>query len=137
MHTITSIHKGEMLFETAIGRHVIINDVPPSPDWGGQDRAPTPPDYFAAALCSCIAAFIVRYSVQSGINTDEMRVDMQFEKAVNPAHLKDIKLNIYLPNADVGSRIDAIKRVCEHCTVSETIARMGQLEINVFDSVNK
>lgn len=137
MHTITSIHQGEMLFATVVGKHTILNDVPPSPDWGGQDRAPTPPDYFAASLCSCIAAFVVRYGAQSGINTDGMRVDMHFEKATNPAHLSNIKLDIHLPNADVGARIEAIKRVCEHCTVSETITRMGQLEINVFDSTHQ
>jgi len=136
MLTITSIHKGEMLFETTVGRHTIINDVPLSPDWGGQDRAPTPPEYFAASLCSCIVAFVVRYGVQSGINTEGVRADLHFEKGENPAHLKNLKIDIHLPNADVGSRIEAIKRVCDHCTVSETISRMGKLEVNVFDSKN-
>jgi uncharacterized OsmC-like protein len=137
MTIITSIHKGEMLFETTIGRHTVINDVTPNPEWGGKDRAPTPPDYLAASLSSCVAAYAVKYCSQSGINVEGLRVDIQFEKATNPTHLKDIKLNVYLPNADVGSRLQAIKRACEHCTVSETIARMGQLEVNIFDSKNQ
>jgi len=133
MPTITSSHKGNMLFETRIGNHVIINDVPQSPDWGGQDRAPTPPEYFIASLSSCIAAFVVQYGAQSGLNTEGIRVDLHFEKGADPAHLRDLSLEIHLPNAAVGARAEAIKRVCRYCTVHETIRRMGDLEITIRD----
>jgi hypothetical protein len=36
MASVTSKHLGDMVFETQVGEHKILNDVPPTPDWGGK-----------------------------------------------------------------------------------------------------
>ncbi len=132
MPTVISKHVDDMVFETRIGSHVILNDVPPTPDWGGKDRHPTPPDYFIASLASCIAAFVEQYCNKVGIDTTGMTTEVHYEKATKPAHLRDIKVNISLPNSDLAGRAEAIKRVCQHCTVHETIGQMtDHLEITV------
>jgi uncharacterized OsmC-like protein len=133
MAKITSYHKGDMLFESKAGNHTILNDVPPTPAWGGKDRAPTPPEYFIASLSSCIAAFVVQYAEKAGINTQDMSVEMSFDKEETPAHLKNLSVVVNLPHADVKEREQAIKRVCQHCTVHETIYRLGQIDISVVD----
>jgi uncharacterized OsmC-like protein len=100
-----------MVFETNVGEHKILNDVPPTPDWGGKGRHPTPPDYFVASLSSCIAAFVVQYCNQVGLDWSDMSVEISYEKATDPAHLRDLAVNINLPNAEIGARAEASKRV--------------------------
>ena len=87
MATITTTHKGEMLFESKIGRHAITMDVPP--DMGGADRAPTPPQFFVASLGACVAAFLASYCQQSGIDATDLSVD-----AVSYTHLDVYKRQI-------------------------------------------
>jgi uncharacterized OsmC-like protein len=138
MATITSYHKGDMLFETTIGKHIVVSDVPGTPAWGGKDRAPTPPEYFIASLSSCIAAFVVQYCEQSHLDSHNMSVDVLFDKQDKPAYLKNIKVKINLPNAEVQNREEAIRRVCEHCTVHETLTHLEGIDIEVRDkTVNR
>jgi len=56
-----------------------------------------------------------------------MFVEIHYEKATNPAHLKELMVDVHLPKADVGARAAAIKRVSGHCTVHETICKMQGL----------
>jgi putative redox protein len=137
MPSVTSHHLGDMIFETKIGKYKIINDVPPTPEWGGKDRHPTPPDYFIASLSSCIAAFVIQYCTQARLDASGMSVEITYEKATQPSHMKDIAVTINLPEVELGKRLEAIKRVSRHCTVHETISKMGAVAINVRDKSAK
>lgn len=137
MPTVKSHHVGDMVFATQVGNHQMFNDVPPTPDWGGKDRHPTPPDYLVASLSSCIAAFVLQYCNRIGIDSTDMSVELTYEKETQPAHYKNLIVNIYLPNAKLTERTEAIKRVAHHCTVHETIARMEkEITVNIFDQAN-
>jgi uncharacterized OsmC-like protein len=133
MPSVISQHLGDMVFETQVGKHKIINDVPATPEWGGKDRYPTPPDYFISSLSSCIGAFVVQYCDQVGLDASGMQVEVSYEKATQPSHMKDIAVNVDLPEVDLGQRADAIKRVIHHCTVHQTISKMDNLAINIAD----
>jgi putative redox protein len=133
MPSVKSHHVDDMVFVTEVGDHKLLNDVPPTPDWGGKGRHPTPPDYFVASLSSCIAAFVQRYCVQSRIDATGMYVEIHYEKGTDPAHLKELAVDVHLPNAEVSARAEAIKRVSDLCTVHETIHRMQGLPISIHD----
>jgi putative redox protein len=133
MPSVKSHHVGDMVFETQLGDHKVLTDVPPTPEWGGEGRHPTSPDYFVASLSSCIAAFVQRYCVQSRIDATDMYVELHYETSTNPAYLKELTVDVYLPNADVDARAEAIKRVSDLCTVHETIYQMHGLPISVHD----
>ncbi len=133
MGKVTSYHKGDMLFETKVGNHIVASDVPGTPAWGGKDRAPTPPDFFIVSLGSCIAAFVVQYCQNVGIDSQDMSVDVDYDKSDKPVYLKNIRVTVYLPHADVKDRIEAIRRVSEHCTVHETISQIDHIDIEVLD----
>ncbi|WP_295883423.1 OsmC family protein [uncultured Thiohalocapsa sp.] len=137
MPSMRSHHAGDMVFETEAGDFKIMNDVPPTPEWGGKGRHPTPPDYFVASLSSCIAAFVQQYCNQHDIDSSGMYVEVHYEKATDPAHLKELMVDVHLPNADVGKRAEAIKRVSGHCTVHETICKMETLPVNVHDKTGE
>ena len=131
MPTITTKHKGDMLFETSVGDHTIITDVMPTPEWGGQNRAPTPPEYFVSSLGTCVAAFVARYCKQSGIDASDMGVEVSFDKAAQPVRLENFRILVRLPHADCGERKTAMKRVAENCVLHETLAALGASRIGV------
>ncbi len=131
MATLTTAYVGDMLFETAIGKHKIQFDVPSG--MGGDNRAPTPPEVFIASLGSCVAAFVVQFCIKHEINTDGMSVDVSYEKASNPTRLTDIKVKVNLPNGTCKQRAKALQRVAEHCPVHETIESIEHVEIVVAD----
>ena len=136
MSKIVSTHKGDMLFETKSGNHTILNDVPATAEWGGSDRAPTPPEYLIMSLSSCIAAFLVKYCKQASINTEAMSVEVDFEKTEKPVYLKDIKVHISLPNAVMGKHEKALNRVCEHCVVHETLTHIDRIDLSISDATS-
>lgn len=130
MATITTHYKGEMLFETVIGKHTVTIDVPA--DMGGSDRGPQPPQLFIASLGSCIGAFVAQYAARAGMDASDMTVDIHFDKAADPTRLVNLKASVKLPHADCGQRVNAIQKVAEHCPVHATIQTMQGLEIEVL-----
>lgn len=129
MATINTIHKGDMLFETQLGRHSVLIDVPPT--MGGTDRGPTPPEFFVASLGSCVAALVANYCKNAGLDATGLSVDVDFDKVEDPARLTNVKVLIHLPHADVNGREKAILRVAERCPVHETICSMDTVKISL------
>jgi len=126
MGKITTTYKGDMLFEGTIGAHKVLSDVPGP--WGGQDRAPTPPELFIASLGSCVAAFVAHYCEQAGLDSEGLTVDVTFDKVPDPTRLENIAVVVNLPNADISKRRNALLRVCEHCVVHETVCRISDTD---------
>lgn len=131
MAMITTVYKDGMIFESKIGKHTVMVDVPP--DMGGSDRAPTPPQYFVVSLGSCVAAFIATYCQQAGIDARDLSVDVSFDKAENPTRLTNLKVTIQLPYADCQARKQALLRVAQHCPVHETIDALEGVAIEILD----
>jgi putative redox protein len=127
MAKITTVYKGDMLFESKIGNHSLVIDVPDS--MGGTDRGPTPPQIFIASLGSCIAAFVAHYCNNVGLDTTGMSVDVSFEKVEDPTRLVNVVVDVNLPNADTKGREKAILRVAGHCPVHETICTLEEVDI--------
>jgi len=132
MGNITTYYKGDMLFESRMGRHSLLIDVPPV--MGGHDRGPTPPEVFIASLGSCVGAFVVNYCNQAGVDTREMTVDVSFDKAEDPARLTNVKVTVKLPHGACGRRKEALRRVAEHCPVHETINTIESVDFVLLGS---
>jgi uncharacterized OsmC-like protein len=133
MGKITTYYKDDMLFETKMGQHSLLIDVPVG--MGGKDRGPTPPELFVASLGSCVAAFVAQYCGRSGIDLRDMTVDVTFDKAEDPTRLVNLKVQVNLPHGDCANREQAIRRVAEHCPVHETISTLEAIEIKVADEL--
>lgn len=130
MATITTYYKGDMLFESQMGKHKVTIDVPAG--MGGDDRGPIPPQLFIASLGSCIGAFVAQYCEKNGIDDEGMEVDITFDKAADPTRLVNLKAQVRLPKGECGKRVKAIERVAEHCPVHSTIRTMENLEIEIL-----
>lgn len=131
MAKITTYYRDDMLFETKMGQHSLLIDVPAS--MGGHDRGPTPPEIFVASLGSCVAAFVAQYCGRAGVNLQDMTVDVTFDKAEEPTRLVNLKVKINLPKGYCEDRKQAILRVAQHCPVHETISTLGDIEIELVD----
>lgn len=131
MGVITTFYKGDMLFESKLGKHSVLIDVPAA--MGGSDRAPTPPELFVASLGSCVGAFVAQYCHRAGVDAQGMTVDVSFDKVEDPTRLENIKVTIKLPHGECGRRKEALLRVAEHCPVHETIVTMEQVELVLLD----
>lgn len=131
MATITTTYQGGMLFESKVGNHRVSIDVPS--EMGGNDRAPTPPQFFVVSLGSCVAAFVATYCQQSGIDAQGLAVDVSFDKAENPTRLTNLRITVKLPHADCQARKQALLRVAEHCPVHETIGTLDAITFEVLD----
>lgn len=129
MAKVTTQYKGDMLFSTKLGNHEILSDVPAG--WGGQDRGPTPPEFFVASLGACVAALVANYCEQSGIDATDLSVDITFDKVEDPTRLANLKVQVNLPHGDVNGREKAILRVAEHCPVHETICRLDSVSMSL------
>jgi putative redox protein len=127
MAKITTYYKGDMLFESKIGNHSMVIDVPDS--MGGTDRGPTPPQVFIASLGSCIAAFVANYCNNVGIDTTDLSVDVSFEKVEDPTRLTNVKVEVNVPNGKIKGREKALLRVASHCPVHETICTLENVDI--------
>ena len=73
MATVRTSYQGDMLFQTNLGRHTVIADVPDS--MGGCDRGPLPTQLFVTALSSCICAMVADYCHKNAIDTTGMTVE--------------------------------------------------------------
>lgn len=130
MAKITTLYKGDMLFESKIGKHSVTIDVPEG--MGGSDRGPMPPQLFVASLGSCIGAFVAQYCENNGIDDTDMSVELTFDKAADPTRLVNLKATVKLPHGDCQKRVKAIERVAQHCPVHSTISTMKGLEIDIL-----
>ena len=129
MPEVTVKYMGDMKFETQIGNHKLIIDVPPEMD--GKDRGPTPPQLFVASLSSCIAIFATSYCNNAGIDAEGLSVSLSFDKLKDPAKLANFKAQIKIPNGDVGKREKAVIAAASHCPIHETIHLPQEVEITL------
>jgi len=129
MARLTTEYKGDMLFQTSVGTHSVLADVPEA--WGGKNRGLTPPQLLVTSIGACVGAVVANYCNKVGLDAEGMKVDVEFEKADDPVRLQDIEIFIELPNVDVTGREKAIKRVAEHCPVHETICSISRTDIHV------
>ena len=127
MPEITVKHMGDMKFETQMGTHKLVIDVPPENN--GKDRGPTPPQLFIASLSSCIAVFATSYCKNTGINVEGLSVTLAFDKLTEPSRLGNLKAVIKIPKGDVEKREKAVIRAAEYCLIHETIRSSPEIEI--------
>jgi putative redox protein len=131
MAKITTYYKGDMLFESKLGNHSIVVDVPA--DMGGTDRGPTPPQLFIASLGSCVAAFVAQYCERTGIDSRDMTVDVSYDKVEDPTRFVNLKVTVNMPHGECDEgRKKAILRVAQHCPVHETISTLSGVEIELL-----
>jgi len=120
-----------MLFESQVGDHSILIDVPEK--MGGKNRGLMPPQLFVISLGSCVGAFVAKYAEEHGFDTEGMTVDVDFDKTDHPIRLTNFRVTVRLPEADCSDecRREALLHVAKHCPVHETIETIEDIAFDI------
>jgi putative redox protein len=111
------------------GHHV---DVDQPVEDGGDDKAPTPTELFAASLASCVGFYAERFLRRHDLPTEGLAVDCSFRMASDrPARVVSIDVRVALPDGVPEERVPAFRAVVEHCTVHNTLMQPPVVTIDV------
>ena len=102
-------------------------------EFSGGDKGPTPSEIFIDSLGSCIGMYALGYCKSVGINTDGLKIKIEWEKELKtqPYYIKKIDVKIDLPNADIGPRKEALLKVARTCLVHQTIKAQPSIDISL------
>ena len=130
MAKITTRYKEDMLFESKLGNHSLLIDMPSS--MGGADRGPQPSELFIAALASSIGASVADHCTRLGLDTREMTVDLQCNEVGYPTRLANLQVTIHLPHCTCVGQEQAILHLAEHCLIYETLVNRNGIQIELY-----
>lgn len=132
MSQITTAYQGNMLFESTLGNHSVVIDMPPS--LGGKDRGPKPSELVIAALGSSIGGVVADHCQRLRLDTRNMTVDITFNELKHPNRLANLQVTIHLPHCTCAGQEQAILQLTEQCFASFGMPK--ELQIELVDKQN-
>ncbi len=123
-------YNGKMSFKAQCANHQLIIDLPQSS--GGDDQGATPPQLFLSSLASCVGVYIATYCNNTGIDSGGMQLKISAEKVHNPDRLDNIKIEVAMPNAELGKRKNAVLAVAKKCLIHNTIHNNSAVDIDII-----
>jgi uncharacterized OsmC-like protein len=114
-------------FSIGVRGHTITVDQPIAD--GGEDTAPTPTELFVAGLVSCVAFYARRYLARHGLPVEGLTVSGDYELALRPARVAEVRIDITLPDGVPAERRDALLAVASHCTVHNSLETPPQVTV--------
>jgi putative redox protein len=115
-------------FTITIRGHEITVDQPVED--GGGDAGPTPSELFVASLGGCVAYFAERFLVRHDLPTEGLGVHTTYEYAEDaPSRVASIDVELVTPEGFPGSKLPALMKVVDHCTVHNSLRQVPQVRI--------
>jgi putative redox protein len=134
MGKITTAYMGDMLFESKLGNHNVVIDMPSL--LGGKDRGPTPSELFIAALGSSIGGAVADYCQRLNFDTHKMTVDITFNQLEKPTRLANLRATIRLPHCICTGHEQAILQLTEQCLLYESFSMLQGIQVELVDKQN-
>jgi len=113
--------------EVGIRQHRLLADL--TPDKGGKDTGPTPPELLLASLAACSAIFAQMFAQREGLS-GPVEVQAEAELADQPMVVRDFRVRVRIPGLPEEKREKA-EAFVGRCVVSQTLCAAN----NVFLSV--
>jgi ribosomal protein S12 methylthiotransferase accessory factor len=88
---------------------------------GGDDSAPEPYDLFLASIGTCAGVYIVYFCESRDIPTDDISMELRFERNEKSHLMEKIAIEINLPPAFPDKYRKAVIRAAEMCTVKRNL----------------
>lgn len=120
--TIEVLHEAGDRFRIRIRDHELVVDQP-----GSGDAGPTPTELFVASLISCTAFFARRFLARRGVADGELQVSGEMSWAPDHSRVTGITMRVESARGIPADLHDALQRVVDHCTVSESIRGLPEL----------
>ncbi|HAF69786.1 MAG: OsmC family protein [Acetothermia bacterium 64_32] len=121
--------KEGMAFTVEIRGHRLESDL--SPDKGGKDLGPTPPEILLGALAACSGIYAKMFADREGLPADGIRAVAQAEALQSPMRLGNFSVRVRIPGLPREKR-DKAKAFVESCLVGQTlkVANAVSLELD-------
>ena len=120
-------------FTIVVRGHEITIDQPV--DDGGGDAGPTPSELFVASLAGCVGYFAERFLVRHEIATEGLGVHATYEYSKDaPSRVASIDVRLTVPDGFPGSKLPALMKVVDRCTVHNSLRQAPQVEISTVSA---
>ena len=121
--------KEGIAFTVKIRNHKLTSDL--TPDKGGQDLGPTPPELLVGALAACSGIFAKMFADREGIPADGIEAVAEAETLQSPMRLGNFTVRVHIPGLLEEKRSKA-RAFVEGCLVGQTlkVANSVSLELS-------
>ncbi|WP_296249533.1 OsmC family protein [Pseudomonas sp. UBA4194] len=111
------------------GRHTLVADLPES--LGGSDSAPSPHDYFDAALGACKALTLKLYAQKKHIPLTGVEVEVRRDNSQEPTGKYSLNVKLTLHGNLTEAQRHDLDRVADHCPVHKLMTT-AEIEIETY-----
>ena len=113
------------------GGHQVRMDQPE--DYGGKNAAPEPVALLGAALAGCVYSSLKAFLERRGLRPEEVEVEVEMEKAREPARIGAFRVRLRLPRGVEKAWIPAVRRAVLGCSVTGTLVHPAQVELEILE----
>jgi len=113
--------------EVGIRQHRLLADL--TPDKGGKDTGPTPPELLLASLAACSAIFAQMFAQREGLS-GPVEVQAEAELADQPMVVRDFRVRVRIPGLPEEKREKA-EAFVGRCVVSQTLCAANNVSLSV------
>ena len=113
--TVNTLNQDNFRHSLNIDNHELFTDLPKS--LGGDDSAPSPHDYFDAALASCKALTLKLYAQKKDIPRTGVTVEVTHDAAEEQKGKYTLNVKLTLKGVLTDEQRDELHRVADRCPV--------------------
>ncbi len=113
--------------EVGIRNHRILADL--TPDKGGSDAGPTPPEILLGALAACSAIYARIFAQREGIS-GEITVRAEAELTEPPMNVRNFKVHVRIPGLS-KEKVEKAYAFIEKCVVAQTLCAANAVELKI------
>lgn len=124
---IVVTHDGGVRFTAQIRSHQLTVDQPRAA--GGTDVGPAPLELLGTALGTCIAFYVQQFLHARGFAYEGMRVEVEQEKASNPARIGAFTARVVLPTALPPVQAELLERAARSCPAHGTLTHPAEVRL--------
>lgn len=126
--TIKAKHQEGMAFEVEIRGHKLTSDL--TPDKGGKDLGPSPPELLLGALAACSGIFAAMFAQRNGLSPQGIEAEATAEMAQSPMRLNGFSVRVRFPGLPEELKEKA-KAFIEACVVGNTLKNANSVVLEI------
>ena len=129
MDLITIIQEKGSKFKTKIRNHEFFSDMAVRD--GGNDEAPSPAELLVSSLGTCLGMTVDTYCKTHGYESKNIGITMTYLLNDNPKRIKNITIDIELPDNFPDNRKRAILNSVKSCVIYNSICKETEIDIEI------
>lgn len=129
MDLMTVSQEKNKRFKIEIRNHAIYSDM--HKEDGGEDSAMSPSELFMASLAACVGMIIHTYCTKHNLKSEGISVSAVPTMDKDPIRIKNIAIDIELPEDFPENRRDAVLKVAKMCPIHNTLEHKLEIDMDI------